>query len=132
MNPDPKTIALSYIDACGRKDLAEVAGLLAPDVHFAGPGNELRGAPAYLEVLRRLGPIWERSDVKQVFVDGAAVCVIYDFVTTTAGPVPIVESLQIAGGLVQSIRLFFDRIAFKPASDELARIGRSTPPRAVP
>jgi hypothetical protein len=122
MNTEPKTIALAYIDACSRKDLDTVATLLAPDVHFVGPGNELTGAPAYLAVLRRLGPIWERSDVKQVFVDGSSVCVIYDFVTTTAGPVPIVEWLQVEGGRVQAVRLFFDRVTFKPAGDELARL----------
>lgn len=34
MNNDPKTIALAYIDACGRKDLDTVAPLLAKDLKF--------------------------------------------------------------------------------------------------
>ena len=88
----------------------------------AGPGNALTGAPAYLAVLRRLGPIWERSDVKHAFADGNDVCVIYDFVTNTpAGAVPIVEWLRIEGGKVAAVTLIFDRVSFKPASDELAR-----------
>ena len=122
MNADPRNTALSYIEACGLKNFAAVERLLDPNVHFVGPGNELTGAAAYLAVLRRLGPIWQRSDVKRVFVDGAAVCVIYDFVTTTAGAVPIVEWLQIEGGSITEVRLFFDRVAFKPASDALARL----------
>jgi hypothetical protein len=63
-----------------------------------------------------------RSDVKKVFTDGPEVCVIYDFVTNTpAGAVPIVEWLRIEGGRITSVTLVFDRIAFKPASDEIAR-----------
>lgn len=74
MNPDPKNIALAYIHACGRKDLDTVASLLAPEVRFVGPGNDVSGAAAYLAVLRRLGAVWERSEVKHVFVDGRHVC----------------------------------------------------------
>ena len=60
--------------------------------------------------------------MKKVFADGPEVCVIYDFVSgTPAGAVPIVEWLEIAGGKVASVRLLFDRVAFQPARDELAR-----------
>jgi hypothetical protein len=119
---DPRSIALAYIDACGRKDLDAVAPLLAPDLRFVGPGNTLTGASPYLAVLRRLGPVWVRSDVKKVFADGAEVCVIYDLLTDTpAGVVPIVEWLRIEGGRIASVTLFFDRVTFKPASDEIAR-----------
>lgn len=120
---DPKSIALAYIEACGQRDLDAVAHLLDPDVRFAGPGNALTGAASYLAVLGRLGPIWKRSDVKHTFADGADVCVIYDLVTNTAaGAVPIVEWLKISRGRVASVTLFFDRMTFKPAGDELARL----------
>jgi len=119
---DPKNIALAYIEACGGKDLDAVAALLAPDLRFVGPGNAVTGAAPYLAVLRRLGAVWVRSDVKKVFADGGDVCVIYDFVTDTpAGAVPIVEWLRIEDGRILSVTLFFDRATFKPASDELGR-----------
>jgi len=122
MTNDPKRIALAYIDACGRGDLDAVAPLLAPDVHFVGPANQLTGAAPYLAVLRRLGPVWTGSEVRKTFADGPDVCVIYDFVTNTeAGKVPIVEWLRVEGGRITTITLFFDRVSFKPASDELAR-----------
>jgi len=122
MNQSPQEVALAYIAACGRKDLAAVEPLLAPGIRFVGPGNDLIGAPAYLAVLKRLGPVWERSDVKHVFADSSDVCVIYDFVTNTpAGAVPVVEWLRIEGGKVAAVTLIFDRVSFKPASDELAR-----------
>lgn len=124
MTNDPKSIALAYIDACGRKDLEAVAPLLAPDMNFISPGNTLTGAAPYLAVLRRLGPVWVRSDVKKVFTDGAEVRVFYDFVTDTlAGSIPIVEWLRIEGGRIASVNLIFDRATFKPAGDELARRG---------
>jgi ketosteroid isomerase-like protein len=123
---DPKNIALAYIEACGRKDLDAVAALLAPELRFVGPGNAVTGAAPYLAVLRRLGAVWVRSDVKKVFADGDDVCVIYDFVTDTpAGAVPIVEWLRIEDGRILSVTLFFDRATLKPASDEL---GRRPPP----
>ena len=122
MTHDPKSIALSYIEACGRKDFDAVAPLLAPDLNFVGPANSLTGAAPYLAVLRRIGPVWVRSDVKKVFTDGPDVCVIYDFVTDTpAGSVPIVEWLRIDDGRIASVKLFFDRVSFKPASDEIAK-----------
>ena len=76
----------------------------------------------YRAVLRRLDPIWVRSDVKKAFTDGAEVCVIYDFVTDTpAGAVPLVEWRGIEGGRIASVTLYCDRILFKPASGELVR-----------
>jgi hypothetical protein len=122
MTQDPKVTALAYIDACGRKDLSAVEQLLAPNMTFVGPGNTLTGAAPYLAVLRRLGGVWVRSDVKKVFSDGPDVCVIYDFVTDTpAGAVPIVEWLHVEDSRITAVNLIFDRVAFKPASDELAR-----------
>ena len=68
---DPKTVALAYIEACGRRDLDAVAQLLAPDVHFTGPNRSIEGATPYLAALRNIGPIWRGSEIKKVFVNGA-------------------------------------------------------------
>jgi hypothetical protein len=122
MTDEPTRVALAYIEGCGAKRWDQVAALLAPDLKFTSPGNDVTGAPAYLAVLKRLGPVWVRSDVKQVFSAGPEVCVIYDFVSdSAAGAVPLVEWLTVEGGRIARARLFFDRLAFKPASEELAR-----------
>ena len=122
MANEARRVALEYIEACGRKDYDTVTRLLSTSMTFVGPGNALTGAAPYLAVLRRLGPVWTRSDVKKVFVDGDEVCVIYDFVTDTpAGAVPIVEWLRVEDGRIASVMLFFDRVTFKPAADELAQ-----------
>src|SRR5262245_41515419 len=121
MPNEAKQVALEYIEAWGRKDYDTVRRHLSSSLTFVGPGNALTGAAPYLAVLRRLGPVWRRSDVKKVFVDGNEVCVIYDFVTDTpAGAVPIVEWLRVHDGQIASVTLFFDRLTFKPAADELA------------
>ncbi len=122
MTMNPTEVARAYIDGCGAKQWDAVSALLAPSVTFSGPGNSVTGAPAYLAILKRLGGVWVRSDVKRVFTDGAEVCVIYDLVTdTAAGAVPIVEWLTVEAGRIASVTLFFDRVSFKPASDELLR-----------
>ena len=44
------------------------------------------------------------------------------FVTdSAAGAVPLVEWLTVERSRIARVRLFFDRLAFKPASEELAR-----------
>ncbi len=124
MTRDPKSIALAYIDGCARKDHDAVAPLLAPDIHFTGPNGIIEGAGPYLAALRRIGVVWVRSDVRKVFADGNDVCVIYDFVTDTpAGAVPTVEWLHVEDGRIRSVNLYFDRVTFKPAGDEVARRG---------
>lgn len=125
MTNEAKTVALAYIEACGRKDWDAVTAALDGQVQFSGPGNAVTGAGPYLAVLQRIAPVWVRSDVKKVLTDGPDVCVLYDFVTDTpAGAVPIVEWLSVEQGKIKSIRLLFDRVAFKPAGDELARRAR--------
>lgn len=117
-----RDIAVAYVEACSTRALSTVEGLLAPDVVFTSPGNDVRGASAYLAVLRRIGPVWARSELKQVFTDGDDACVIYDFVTTAGAKLPMAEALRVEGGRITRITLFFDRLAFKPAADELARL----------
>lgn len=125
MTNEAKTVALAYIDACGRKDWEAVAAALDEHVQFSGPGNAVTGAVPYLAVLQRIAPVWVRSDVKSVLSDGPEIAVLYDFVTdTSAGAVPIVEWLGVEQGKIKSVKLLFDRVAFKPASDELARRAR--------
>lgn len=124
MNPTSPAVdtALAYVEACATKDTAALERLLAPDIHFSGPGNAVTGKAPYLAILKRLGTVWVRSDVKRVFHDGPEVCVIYDFVTDTpAGAVPLVEWLRVEDGQVKRVTLFFDRLSFKPAADEAAR-----------
>ena len=118
----PKQTALAYVDAVSRKDFAALSALLAPDLSFKGPSRSTTSAEQYLAALRRLGPILVRSDLKQAVAEGADVCVVYDFVTSTpAGAVTMMEALRVEDGKIASVQLMYDRVAWKPAQDALAK-----------
>ncbi|MBL8954272.1 MAG: hypothetical protein JNK82_26070, partial [Myxococcaceae bacterium] len=88
--------------------------------NYQGPSRNSEGAATYLAILRNLGRVWKGSEVKKVFTEGDEICVIYDFLSETAAPkVPIVEWLKVRDGRITSVRLYFDRVAFKPVADAL-------------
>jgi ketosteroid isomerase-like protein len=128
MTTDPKTLALSYLDAVGNKELDRLQDMLAPDLAFRGPSMTRSTARDFLAALARLGAIHVRNDVKRVFVDGDEVCVIYDFVTDTpAGALPTIEWLRLENGRIRSIDLYYDRVPWKTVMDEIgARAARAT------
>jgi hypothetical protein len=125
---DLKTIAVSYVEAAGTKDLERISELLANDLTFVGPTSTYRTAAEVVAALRRLTAIHVRNDIKRVFVDGDEACVIYDFVTDTAiGAVPTVEWLRIEGGRIRSIHLFYDRVPWQTVLVEMQQ--RAAQPR---
>jgi hypothetical protein len=121
MTTNPKTLALDYLDAVGKKELSRLDRLLAPDLAFRGPASTRTTARDFVAALERIGAIHVRTDIKRVFVDGDDVCVIYDFVTDTpAGAVPTVEWLRVEDGRIRAIDLYYDRVPWKMVMDEIA------------
>src|SRR5689334_6738035 len=103
MERDLKKLALAYLDAVGKKDLARVEKMLAPDLKFTGPTMSRSTAQDFIGALRRLGAIHVRNEPTRVFVDGDDVCVIYDFVTDTpAGALATIEWLRFEGERIQA------------------------------
>lgn len=122
LQPDPRALAVAYIDAVGNKDFDRVAELLHPDADFVTSGPRLHGIPAYVGALRRLAPILVRNDVQSTVVDGNDVAIVYDFVTdTAAGSVPTIEWLTIEAGRIRTSRLIFHKEHWPAAVAELAR-----------
>ena len=122
MESDPTAVVLAYLDAFEKRQFDRVAELLDPDLDFQGPGGSTHGAEAYLTAIKRLGLILLRNAIVKTFADGNDVCVIYDFVTDTpAGAVPSIEWHTIEAGRIRTLRLYFDRVAFAPVREELAR-----------
>jgi ketosteroid isomerase-like protein len=128
MKNDPKALAMEYLDAVGKKELAKVEKLLAPDLKFTGPAMTRSTSQEFISALKRLGAIHVRNEVKRVFADGNDVCVIYDFVTDTpAGALPTIEWLHFEEGRIRSINLYYDRVPWKSVMDEIAqRAARAT------
>ena len=121
MTKSPEAIALAYLDAVAKKELDRVASLVTSDVRFVGPANSFTGAPELLAAFRRISAIHLKSDVKRVFSDGNEVCVIYDFVTDTAGALPCVEWLRLEGGKICEVKLFYDQVPWIEIRKEMTR-----------
>jgi hypothetical protein len=122
MENNLEALALSYLDAVGKKDYKAVEELLTPDLQFVGPVTTRSSARDYIGALVRLGAIHVRNEPRRVFVDGDEVCVIYDFVTdTAAGAVPVIEWLRFEGRRISSIRLYYDRVPWKGVLEEMTR-----------
>ncbi|MGH7737222.1 MAG: nuclear transport factor 2 family protein [Candidatus Tyrphobacter sp.] len=114
---DVKALATRYIEAAGNKDYDGLGEIVTPDVAFRGPFTTVATYDAFVAALRRMSPIWERNDVRGVFVSGERACVIYDFATNTgAGALPCVELLSIREGRIASSELFFDQTQFASAA----------------
>jgi hypothetical protein len=119
---DPRALAVTYLEAVGRKQFDRVAELLHPNVEFLTSARAIRGVPAYVDVLRRLAPIIVRNDVHTTIVDGNDVAVLYDFVTDTpAGKVPTIEWITVDEGLIRTSRLIFHTEHWPAAVAELTR-----------
>ncbi len=121
-----KVLVSDYINAVGQKQFDLLYGLLSDDVEFTGPFRRLKGVNEYVAVIKGLGTILLRNDIKRVFVDGNEACVIYDFVTDTeVGVVPTVEWLTLEHEKISSIRLIFDRYRWNEVKDEMVkRLGK--------
>lgn len=117
---NPETLARSYLEAVGNKELDSVATLLAPDITFVGPAMSLCGSQQVLDALRRIGAIHVKNEIKRSFVDGDEVCVIYDFVTDTVGSVPTIEWIKIEAGRIRSVNLYYDQLPWQALRQELA------------
>ena len=126
LSPDHASIARTYIEQVGSHDLDAVALLLDDTLVARFAGTELSRAE-WLTALGRLLPALVRNDIHEVFVDGDRACVVYDFVTDTAGgTIRCVELLTIRDGRITEIELVLDRVAFAPvnaALEERAAVG---------
>jgi hypothetical protein len=123
---------LAYVAAAGDKRFDRLGELVHPDATFGGTvKTETRGADAFVQGFRNLGPIVARNEVRDVIVEGDQAAVLYDFVTDTpAGSVLCAEFLTFEDGLVRSSTLLFDWRRWPEVMQELrARTGSPTSPQ---
>ena len=114
-------LALAYLDAIAKKDIARVESLVAPDIEFIGPASTMNGVRELVAAFRRISVVHVRSDIKRVFSDGDEVCVIYDFVTDTAGALPAIEWLHFEDGKIRTIHLYYDQVPWTKLREEMTR-----------
>ena len=114
-----ETIARTYVEAVGRRDLAPLHDLLDERLAAAFAGGTST-KQEWLAALDRLLPALVRNDIREVYVQGSRACVVYDFVTDTpAGAVRCVELLSVADGRITEIELLLDRVQFAPVNQAL-------------
>ena len=111
MAMDPRELLTSYIQAVGDRRLEALPPLLDPDAEVTLGDNTLRGRDAFVGAFRRLLPIIDHNEIRHLFVDGDAACVVYDFVTNTpVGAVLSVEYIRLRNGKIASSTLVFERL----------------------
>jgi SnoaL-like domain len=110
MSESVRDLVMEYVSAAGERRFDRLAELVHPDATFGGTVKaETRGAEAFVQGFRNLGPIIARNDVRELVVEGNRAAVLYDFVTDTAvGPVLSAEFLTVEDGLIRSSVLLFD------------------------
>ena len=107
---DVGAIATRYIELVGAHDLDPLQDLFV-DSLVATTVSASFDKAGWIAALRRLLPVLERNDVRQVVVDGSVACVVYDFVTDTeAGAVPCAEWITVdADERITGINLLFEK-----------------------
>jgi len=117
-----------YVHAVADGRLDRVEELLHPDLVFGGTVPEPRGKASYISTLRSLTTVVERSDIRDVVVDGDRAFVLYDFVTDTpAGGVLSGELVTFEDGLIRTITLLFDQRRWPEVIAEIQRRAAQPP-----
>ena len=106
-------VVQQYHAAFGSGDAQGARSLLADDLHFKGPIEELHSADDYMQSVGRLAQIVTGTDVQKVVADGADVVTIYDLHTSTpAGTSNVAEWATVRDGKIVEMRVFFDARPF--------------------
>ena len=107
------TVARSYYDAMGRKDLPEIEKYLHPDVHFKAPLAQTKGKEALLESIEKFFSLFHSSTIHAKFGDEDSAMVVYDL--DCPQPIGLFRSvalLRFQDGLIVDVELFYDARPF--------------------
>lgn len=132
MSESVRDLVNEYVSAAGGRRFDRLAELVHPDATFEGTVNvQTRGAEAFVQGFRNLGPIILRNDVRELIAEGDRAFVLYDFVTDTpVGAVLCGELLTVEDGLIRSSTLIFDWRRWPEVLQELqTRVGAVAPPQ---
>jgi hypothetical protein len=132
MSNSVRDLVMGYVSAAGDKRFDRLAELVHPNATLDGTVKaQARGAEAFVEGFRNLGPIIARNEVRELIVEGDRAFVLYDFVTDTpVGPVLCGELLTVDGELIKSSTLIFDWRRWPEVLHELqARTGSAATPQ---
>lgn len=109
--PSPESVVTAFIDAIEARDFEAARECLA-DTGFSyrSPLSRIDNADNFILTVSRIGPILERIERRNTFVDGPDVCSILNYRTTIDAirEVPVVQLAAVVAGKIVSLEAFFD------------------------
>lgn len=123
MSQSTRSLVAEYVAVVGERRFDRLAELVHPEATFGGAVKQAtRGAAAFIDGFRTLGPIIVRNEIRELIVEGERAAVLYDFVTESdAGAVLTAEFLAAEDGLIRSSALLFDMRRWPAVLAELER-----------
>lgn len=116
-NHSPAGVAVAFVEAFGRGDMAAVAGFLADDVTFESPRVALTGAAPVLEAMRQFAQVVTGVSVLAVVGDDDRAMIMYDMGTGPFGTLRAVDHLVVRDGRITADTLVFDTYEVRKAME---------------
>ena len=113
-NQDTGSVASALLRAWSTGDFERTRALLHENVEFVGPLGTTRGADAYVEGIRGMAKIVDRTEPQRVVADGEHVVILYDLVTKQAGRLPTAGYYHVRDGKIDAVRAYFDPRPLEP------------------
>jgi hypothetical protein len=107
-NPKPVDVAVAFIEAWARSDMATVAAYVAEDITYEGPMAQATGAEAYLNAVSGFSELVTELKILAATGDDEQALIMYDMVTGPFGTLRAAEHLVISEGKVSASKLVFD------------------------
>ncbi len=113
MSEDAEALAVGWIEAWIRMDLAWLRRHLAPDFVHTSPFGRLEGRDPYLETVEPMARKSVRElKVRDVIASGDRAAIWFEN-HTPSGVVQTVDWVRVADGVIREIRSFYDTAAVR-------------------
>lgn len=107
-NRSPLDVAVAFIEAWARHDMATVAGYAADDISDEGPLAQVSGITAYLDAVGGFAELVTGMTLIAAFGDDRQAVIMYDMTTGPFGTLRAAEQLVISDGKIKTSKLVFD------------------------
>lgn len=112
----PVEIAVAYIEAFGRRDMAAAAQYVADDIQFQSPMTQLSGAAVYLEAVGQFAQAVAGVEIISAAGDEQQALIMYEMKTVPFGVLPAADHFVVADGKITVNRLVFDTYPVRAAA----------------
>lgn len=116
MSQNPEKTVATYFSSWKAHDFDTFQSILADDVTFAGPMDQVDSAVACRKAIEGLSKIMTDIVIHKVLVDGADVLTWYDMHSSVAEPTPVANWCHVEDGKISKIQVTFDPCGLAPQS----------------